>query len=303
MNKWFKAFNSPKQCFADVLSLVSPLTFWRLYRERAKAQGFDKLYFSFSFDCDTTEDAKVVLEVDARMRSLGVVAAYAVPSEVLEKNRACYETLALKGAEFLNHGYTTHTVWDNSKQRYQSIFFYDEVSQNSVRDDIIQGHEYLRNFLGAPPKGFRTPHFGTFQAHWDLKYLHLTLSQLGYSYSSSTVPTYSIWNGPLSISNSIYEIPLSGIADRPRQIFDSWGFFAAPNRQWTSRDYVLQAKNMAKLAVDLELVGILNYYADPSQVHDQESFYEGIECLTKISHPIGLDEITKLNSELPIRSI
>jgi len=294
MNRYFKVALSPVKTSFEAVSRLSPSFYWNRYMATTKSAGFTKLFLALSFDCDTAEDATVVIALDRRLRDMGLNPSYAVPGELLLKNSDIYEKLKDRGASFMNHGYKTHTYWDDEMARYTSCFFYDEISRKQVIEDIRLGHECLERFLGKVPSGFRAPHFGTFQRRSELRFLHSILHDLGYKYSSSTSPIYSLIHGPLFSDFGIREIPVSGVASRPWQIFDSWGFFYAPNRIWNATDYLTQAIKMSKIAKDMKLVGILNYYADPSHVWNQPNFFEALAILTKNAQAVGIDELACL---------
>lgn len=296
MNRFVKAALNPSKSYYEATSRISPTFYWHRFLKRSRKAGLKKPYLCLSFDCDTKEDAAVVGELNAKLNTLGIRPAYAVPGELLEQNLDEYKSILKSGACFLNHGYKTHTVWNSEMQNYESIFFYDTLPRNTVREDIRLGHESLARFLGTPPRGFRAPHFGTFQRPGELRFLRQTLHELGYEYSSSTCPVHVLSYGPISHKGGIAEIPVTGIASRPWQIYDSWGFFSAPSRRLTAADYLTEAKRMVQMVKETKFVGILNYYADPSHVWNRAEFFEAFKSLMGVCEYVDLKDLPKLTT-------
>ncbi|MDI6792687.1 MAG: polysaccharide deacetylase family protein [bacterium] len=289
MNRYIKALFHPGEAVFYLLSRYRPRLLWRRYSRLAERAGFKKLYLALSFDCDTPEDAKVVLDFDQRLRDLGVKPIYAVPGAILEKNEKEYSELHLRGAEFLNHGYEQHTFWNEGLSRYESCFFYDQLPLERVRQDVEEGHMALKKVLGVTPPGFRTPHFGTFQTTTQLTFLYSVLETLGYKYSSSTAPFYAFWDGPAFNRFGLLEFPVSGTFSRPLDIQDSWGFYAAPNRRWGPEDFLAETKALVRCCREEKMGGILNYYADPSHVWDQPTFFEAVKLMREVAEPVKLE--------------
>ncbi len=254
---------------------------WNYFR-LSRQQGFVRPYFILSFDCDTAQDITVVEGVHARLQKLGIMPVYAVPGYQLQQGKSVYKKIADTGAEFINHGYTNHCRYDEETGTYISSFFYDKLSLEIVREDIIRGHEAQINILGKRPQGFRVPHFGTFQNKKHLAFLFQLLQELGYVYSTSTVPLFAYRNGPVKkVAGSFFEIPVSGCFDHPLTVLDSWGFRFAPARRVGEADYVDQ---FAKIACQIRKKGgLLNVYADPSQVYNWDGFFECVESMAKYS--------------------
>ncbi len=188
------------------------------YAARARAQGIDRLCLYLTFDCDTDEDAAAALELDPWLRSLGIDAAYAVPGTQLERAAASYRQLAAAGAEFLNHGHMPHAEW--REDRYVPITFYEQIEPDAVVSDIRRGHATVTTVVGRPPRGFRAPHFGSFQAAHQLDLIYRTARELGYVYCSTTVPQAALDNGPVIDCGGIYEIPLFGSHYSPTAILE-----------------------------------------------------------------------------------
>jgi hypothetical protein len=255
------------------------------YRALAGVAGLDRLYLILSFDCDTREDAEVAVEVHGRLADLGVTPAYAVPGELLKRGERAYSRIFEAGGEFINHGYREHTYFDTARGAYASCFFYDQQPQETVREDIVQGDLNLRAVLGIKPQGFRAPHFGTFQKPGQLRFQHGVLKELGYAFSTSTVPLYSYRYGPAFRDFGVLELPVSGMGTWPLRILDSWTCFQAPARRFEPEDYVREGRLTADRFQSLG-IGLLNFYADPSHIHDRPEFFETVAYWAKIAQSV-----------------
>ena len=167
-----------------------------------------------------------------------------------------------------------------------------------MKDDIIKGHNNFIDVLGELPLGFRTPHFGSYQKPYQLKLLYSVLSQLNYSFSSSTTPVTAMWNGPIVRTNSgIIELPVSGCHDYPARILDSWNFRFSPTRKFNEDDYINQFTKMIDFFADPNLSGIFNIYADPSQVYDWEMFFECMKMTNNLKNISFSGLVEEVHSE------
>lgn len=263
----------PIQTYRRALALTNPSRLWRRYADLCARAGLTGPVFILSMDCDTERDIQVVEEVHTKLLDRGIMTIYAVPGELLEKGSATYGRVAASGAEFLNHGHRQHTRFDETTAEYRSFFFYDRLPPEVIQADIEKGHESVKLVLGRTPKGFRTPHFGSFQKAAQLSRLHSLLAPMGYRFSTSTMPGKAIWDGPASQRYGLYEIPVTGCRDWPLRILDSWSFRFAPGRRLGEEDYILQAQKLADL-LDEGGPCLINLYADPSQVHDWPEFFD-----------------------------
>lgn len=251
------------------------------YSMMAAVQGFNELFAILSFDCDTEEDIEVVVPMHRRLVQMGIKPVYAVPGELLIEGKNEYLTILREGGEFINHGYFKHTYFDKIKKRHASCFFYDRLTVQTITEDILRGHETIINTLGIVPKGFRTPHFGTFQLKKQLSFLHKILKELNYDFSTSTVPYYAFRLGPAFITTGLLEIPVSGMYTHPLRILDSWSCFQAPKRKLNARNYYDEINRITTQFQKQNFNGLLNYYVDPSHIYNAPEFYKAVELLTK----------------------
>lgn len=275
--------------------LAAPLK-WRASRdpgalaqrqaELAHRAGVDRAYLLLSFDCDTDDDARVTRDVHSRLTELGARPTYAVPGELLRQAPEVYGPLSAEGAEFLNHGGRKHTYFDDRLGRHASCLFYERLSPDAVREDILEGHRLVREVLGIEATGWRTPHFGTYGRQAQLRFVHDILRTLGYRFSSSSTPLVGLRWGPVVDRFGLPELPVTGVPEAPLRILDSWGFFAAPDRDRTPSDYLRQAETLAR-TVAAAGVGIINVYADPSHVHDRSEFFDAVSLWRDVAEPVS----------------
>lgn len=274
---------------------LSPGGLWERYGELCRQAGVGGPYFVLSFDCDTEDDARAAWDVHAHLMDLGVMPTYAVPGELLQRGEAVYRRILENGAEFINHGYREHTYFDTARGAHASCFFYDQLPRETVRADIIDGDRNLREVLGVQARGFRAPHFGTFQQPSQLAFQHGVLKELGYAFSTSTVPLWAYRFGPAFRRFGVLELPVSGMASRPLRILDSWTCFAAPNRRFGPADYLAEGGAAAERFAGLG-VGVLNFYADPSHIHDRPEFFAAVARWAQVARPVTYSQLL---SELP----
>jgi hypothetical protein len=259
---------------------------FRRYARMSRSAGLRRLYLVLSLDCDSPEDTDCAAAVCARLASLGVTPVLAVTGELLEQGADTYRAISGSGAEFMNHGFRMHTYRDEQAGAYRSCFFYDQLSPDQVRDDIRRGHDVVQYVLGVAPCGFRAPHFGTFQKQSQLSALHGFLKELGYTHSSSTMPYFGLKHGAaFRAGGGIVEFPVSGMWSRPLAVLDTWSCFEAPERALSSADYGREGRAVAQHFERAGIVGILNYYADPSHIADQEIFYETVSEWARMAEP------------------
>jgi peptidoglycan/xylan/chitin deacetylase (PgdA/CDA1 family) len=270
----------PVQSACRIAQRLTPGAFRNRLTEQARDAGFTEPVFLLSFDCDTERDFEVARDVHARLADLGIKPVYAVPGELLQAGEKTYGWIAGQGAEFINHGHARHCRYNAQARLYESFFFYDQLPEDIVAKDIREGHATLEKVLGRRAQGFRTPHFGTYQARAHIAFLHRVVGELGYRFSSSTVPFAAIRHGVVQ-GNGLKEIPVSGMFDAPLTILDSWSFRYAPGRKRDAPDYVRQIDAYANFFEKSAPPYVLNLYADPSQVFDWPEFFTAMARLAR----------------------
>ena len=263
----------------------APESLLRKNARLCRRAGMQRPNFILSFDCDTEKDFAVVGDVHARLHDIGIMPAYAVPGELLERGAVHYTKVAETGAEFLNHGHAEHTIFDEKKNAYICTLYYHLLSQEAVQQDIISGHETVMKVLGKSPLGFRAPHFGSYQKPADLRFMHGVLKEKGYRYSSSTIPLYGLKHGPVFDRFGLLEIPVTGCAHWPATILDSYTFRFSPGDKFTPKSYVTEVKALAARMDEVKAPFLVNIYADPSQVYDWPEFFEAMKTLAPYNIP------------------
>jgi peptidoglycan/xylan/chitin deacetylase (PgdA/CDA1 family) len=280
----------PMQGWYRVMSKVAPHRLIDRSARLGRQNGLKRPVFVLSFDCDTDQDIAVTPQVHERLKTIGITPIYAVPGALLERGAQMWREIAAAGAEFINHGYLTHTTFSDG--RYVSNLFYDMMSPTQIEEDIRKGDASARAVLGRAPEGFRVPHFGTFDSDAQIRLVHRILSRLGYRFSTSTSPYVGLRHGPITNRYGLPEIPLSGCVDYPLVILDSYTFRFSGG-PFRGEDYIKQAKAWSER---LEQGGsyVLNLYADPSQVADWPEFFSAMERLApfaRTTYRAVLDEI------------
>jgi peptidoglycan/xylan/chitin deacetylase (PgdA/CDA1 family) len=291
-----EGLKNPFYSASYIMGNIQSNYFRHRYIKKSKENNIHEKYFILSFDCDTEKDIEVVEDVHARLNKYKINPSYAVPGELLKLGSDVYSKLKKNGAEFINHGYLSHTSYNEINRSYLSTLFYDQLTNNEVKEDIIKGHHNFIDVLGEKPLGFRTPHFGTYQKSSQLKFLYAVLADLGYSFSSSTTPVEGMWNGAIQKKNTgIFEIPVSGSYDYPARILDSWGYRFSPTRKLNENDYMDQFKKMMNFFANPNTSGVFNIYADPSQVYDWEMFFECMDMTSGLVNISFSDLIKEVN--------
>ena len=291
-----KILKDPFYSFSYLAGNIYPQYFRKRYIKFSKKNNINSKYFILSFDCDTVKDIEVVSGVHKRLKKIGIKPTYAVPGQLLRLGAEVYLDLKKDGAEFLNHGYLDHTSYNEENRSYTSTLFYDEISNEQVIEDITKGHLNYIDIFGEKPKGFRTPHFGTYQKKYQLDFLYTILNDLKYKFSSSTTPIYGMWKGAIQKGHTgIFEFPVTGAFDYPARILDSWSFRFSPTRKLNENDYLDQFKKIIKFFEDPKTFGIFNIYADPSQVYDWDGFFECMKMTNNLNNKSFIELIDEFN--------
>lgn len=286
------AVADPRSAAYRLRSRVDRSGLFARYARLARRAGLDRVWLVLSFDCDTPQDAAVAWDVHERLMGLGVCPVYAVPGELLRNAADVYGRIAATGAEFINHGDRMHAFFDEQAGHWASSFFYDQQPREALREDVLGGDRTVREVIGRAPRGFRTPHFGTFQAVEQLRWLHGVLGELDYRFSSSTVPAWGFREGPVFDRFGRPELPVSGGGEAPLSILDTWSCFEAPDRVRTPADYEREAAALGAALADAG-AGVLNVYGDPSHVHGRDEFFRAVAGWLELAQPTGYDELLK----------
>jgi hypothetical protein len=270
---------NPAEGWLQAISRVQPDWAFRRYNRLTRQQGIDRLYLILSFDCDTPEDIPAVEQMHIRLRELGIKETYAVPGQILELGAETFRRLADDGAQFINHGALPHA--EERDGRYWSITFYNEMTPAEVRADIFRGHEIVEQITGCTPIGFRAPHFGLLQGPEDLAIMHSACRELGYCFSTSSVPIAAFLHGAAWRVNNMLEIPVSGSSTLPLTILDSWSHIISPQQPFVQASYGTLFTQTVDFLLAHDVAGVLNYYVDPSHISRSGIFFDAVVYTVK----------------------
>jgi hypothetical protein len=253
-----------------------PHLFWDPYSIQARESGLQEPLILLSFDSDTDEDADASLSLFERLQDIGIPATFAVPGVQLERGAKAYKALFKQGAKFINHGGAAHTEWRTG--RYWSVNFYNQKTPHELREDIRAGHQIFQDVLGQAPIGFRAPHFGHFQDDRALALIHDELSELStYRYCSSSLAYRTRTKGPVIQFEGMLEIPILGTYRWPTRIFDSYGHLLSKENRRVSTNYASKWIEAVRDIHERNIPALLNYYADPSHIADNNEYFEVLE--------------------------
>jgi hypothetical protein len=199
-----------------------------------------------------------------------------IPTEILLKRKAYIHELLSLGYEFVNHGHRIHTAREGTV--YSSVFDYEKLSLSEIREDIIEANQIFKESFGYDFLGFRTPHFGNVQKKNKLKKIYEILRELGYKFSTSTIP-YFLYQRGVFKTNGIFEIPLSGTFTVPLKILDSYNFYDQSIGSFDGTKYKDEVTNLINM-YKKRGNGLINLYVDPSHINDNSDFFESMKLLS-----------------------
>lgn len=245
------------------------------FAAKTRALAINDLFILLSFDCDTPGDAIAANDIDAQLIKRGVPRCYAVPGAMLSAAAKIYCALARNGASFLNHGGQAHA--EKRGDQYHAVTFYEQMTPQDVVNDMREGHRIVSEIIGVAPRGFRAPHFGSFQQPEQRKLIYDTARSLGYHFCSDTLPASGYARGPVFEVGGLYQFPLTGSASDPDVILDSWNYL-------TDRvNYRLLPEFFDRFCATIDffktrrLPALLNFYVDPSHVANDDCFLKSID--------------------------
>jgi hypothetical protein len=247
------------------------------YVNTARSLGVDRPYLFLSFDCDTDLDAEAAEQVHEFLDDFGIKATYAVPGAQLLRSPEPYRRLADRGAEFINHGGLPHTEWRGD--HWAGITFYETMSFEEVEADIRQGHEIVSQVIGRSPLGFRAPHFGCFQKPDQVELMHRTAASLGYTYCSTTLPSFGLRHGPAFCAHGLIELSCFGSARNPETILDSWTYLSDRKNYTLDEQYLNLMVETVDVFLSQNMPAVFTWYADPCHVLNQRPFVRAMEHL------------------------
>ncbi|MCL1915392.1 MAG: polysaccharide deacetylase family protein [Desulfovibrionaceae bacterium] len=243
-----------------------------------RAEPPEPLLF-LSFDCDSDLDIPAADALAYRLRDRGIRSTFAVPGAQLIKGAEVFRRMADDGFEFINHGASPHTEWDGHK--YIPITFYDRMPLAEVAADIREGDRLAREVTGKAPRGFRAPHFGSFQSLEQIDFMHGLCKELGYIYASTTMPAIGMERGAAFMNSGIVELPLTGSWREPLNIPDSWSKLTDRVNFTLGDDFSLLWEESLEAARAGNLPMLFCWYVDPAHVIDQQPFKRAIDAIAR----------------------
>ncbi len=271
-------FNIPKFFFKVILKLNK--NYYINSQIRWGKKSLKSSIFFLSFDFETQKDIEVIDNLTEKLSKLKIVPYYAIPGELIDKNSKILRRISKKST-IINHGYKVHTKFEEKSKRNFSTLSYLDLSYNEIKIDIERAHNSILKICDQIPRIFRTPHFGEYSENSKNNLIYSILKDLGYFYSSSTTPIYSIIYSPLFTQNNIIEMPSSAYIDKPLQIIDSWSMIDK------SIDFNFLFNQLNKMYLLMESTNILfNIYFDPSDIINSDNFFNEISKFNKFQNQI-----------------
>lgn len=232
--------------------------------------------FFISFDIETQNDVNSLRLLTQRLKNIKIKPFYAVPGELIERNLGFFVKISLD-CILINHGYKIHTEYSKKENLNFSSYSYSNIDYCKIEKDIKKAHKVISALPRQNPDIYRAPHFGEFCENNSLSNIYRVLSKLNYRLSSSTTPIFSLINSPVYKENKITEIPSSGYINNPLQIIDSWSI----NKE-KKLTYDLLIKEIDLYSETMKNNNfIVNIYFDPSDIINNEQFFNSISKLSK----------------------
>jgi peptidoglycan/xylan/chitin deacetylase (PgdA/CDA1 family) len=177
---------------------------------------------TLSFDCDFPRDIEVLPRLLQLLEQYGYLASFACIGQWIKAFPQIHRQLVAAGHEILNHTNTHPNLYhpDYAYARVPGLnrARFNELEAKAKRTEILHCHETCVELLDYKPIGFRTPHFGVLHS----EEVYPVLTDLGYSFSSSTMAADTADGLPWCRSDGIWEFPLSPCPHHPFGVFDSW---------------------------------------------------------------------------------
>lgn len=228
-----------------------------------------KSRFTLSFDCDTWKDAEVIPWLLTSLARHQLKGSFAVIGALVAEKPEAYRQVVDAGHEIICHGYTSHTRLVG--ETYLSDLFYEGLTDREIEEEIVRSREAVETHLRVVPRGFRTPHFGSFQQREQLGKLYDFLRRHRFTFSSSALMFNATRHGFCGrMADGFWEIPLSSRVGPPVSLVDSWNMVTRDlERGRTPR----LAHEWNRVIAESRAGGFyVNIYLDPSQIRDYASF-------------------------------
>jgi hypothetical protein len=264
------------------------MTFRTLHSWPTGVEKRNSSVFVLSFDCETDRDVKVLPLLLQQLQGAGITASFAVIGALAEKYPEQHRDLVRGGHEVLNHGYSEHTSI-SADGSYDSTLFYNELTRERMRDEIIRGGAAIEAACDVAPVGFRAPHFGTLGvAAGDVGRLHDVLRETGAQYSSSVTDLDALRLGGGSDDQTIPEFPLASHPDQPRGVLDSWSTVEAFGEDYVPGSLLDPIDRILRRLAGSGGSRFGSVYLDPVQVVELPEFVECLRLVAQVQSTVSV---------------
>lgn len=240
-----------------------------------------RILLFISFDIDCPQDGDAIPELCKRLDEFKLPCNWAVIGSLLEKSSKVYKPITKRDDEVLNHGYSPHNL-PNKNGIYEASLSYADLAKEDISNEIVKNQKVIHQYLAVIPKGFRTPHFGTFMQNDQINGLYNILENAGIFYSSSTFRLVDKFYAMRKGNHTITEIPFSARVGSTLSCFDSWSYLESPKRRRSEKDFFPDFKKIIDFSLQSSEKIFLNFYFDPSHVVSCNSFFDCLEYI--VSH-------------------
>ncbi|PCJ57045.1 MAG: hypothetical protein COA79_17090 [Planctomycetota bacterium] len=281
----------------ELWAMTHPATYLENFYAKASS---DKPTFVLSFDIDLVRDIKNIKNLSNELRKRELKACFAVIGKYVEQYPEEHKVLIDDGHEIINHTWSHPNSIELSPNKY-----FDRMTQDEKKDEILKAHDVISTKLNYEPKGFRVPHFGNLFTDA----IYPILKDLNYQYSSSTLSTNTTSYGqPYLAEMGILEFPVATCPKHPFSSFDSWHSLKRPPA--FPKPGALHKKN-GEFRTLFQLLSkwILKYniymslYFDPADFTPENDTYQILDDICELKDQINYCTYSELlKSYLPIKA-
>ena len=271
------------------IARVAPaLTFKILHSWPDGVEKLNSSAFVLSFDCETERDVRVLPRLIQQLGDAGVRASFAVIGALAERFPDPHREIVDAGHEALNHGYSEHTSISEDGS-YESTFYYNDLTQQKMLDEIVRGARAIETVCGVTPVGFRAPHFGTLKVSaGDIDRLYGALLESGAMYSSSVCDVDALRLGFGRHGPRLPEFPLASHPDRPLAVLDSWSTVAVFGDDYVPGSLLNPIERLLRRLAGAAVPRFGSVYLDPAQVVELPEFVECLHLLGEVQSDISV---------------
>lgn len=236
--------------------------------------SFSNPTYTLSFDLDFYDDYRKIEGILRQLKQSKTQAVFAVIGKFVDLYPDIHKKMVDEGHELVNH---TFSHPDNP--HWAPDRFFNLLSLDEQRDEILKCHEVVYEKTKVEMVGFRSPHFGNLHT----ESVYEILGELNYRYSSSLSLQYSKSSGePYIHKNDILEFPISGSVNFPLAVFDSWNA-RRKLKPFFETDEEFLDEFESTMACFSECGGYMTHYFDPYDLYENK-FQKMLNAIT--SNPI-----------------